>query len=247
MSEPQNKLAAERNASCAIAAAREATEAGASDESLLKRRGDKSIQEFACRALVAACLSATVAIALLLLWYAVDVLLLIFAGVLLAAFLYNLSSWLTARTGIGAGWSLAIVTLLIVAALGACVWLLAPRISDQVDVLNEQLPRAVAQLTARLERYGWGRRIIASALARRVDARAWKRAGARATGVVSSTLGALTNIAIVVSIGLYLAATPRLYTNGVVRLVPLQHRPRAREVLEYLGDTCGIGSLAKRF
>lgn len=192
---------------------------------------------FARRALAAMCIAAGVALVLLLLWYVVEVLLLVFAAVLLAVFLRGLSDLLSKRSNLSAGWSLAIVTLTIVAVLAGTMWLLTPRISAQVDQFSEYLPRAVGQLETRISQYGWGRRMIAE-VPNLADVMAG-RGGvlARATGVFSGVLGGIVNVLIVLSIGLYLAAEPRLYSNGLVRLVPVRQRPRAREVLDALSHT----------
>ena len=57
----------------------------------------------------------------------------------------------------------------------------------------------------------------------------------RITGVVSRVVEFLGNIVIILATGLYLAASPGLYRRGIVRLVPVQHRDRAREVLGAVG------------
>lgn len=60
---------------------------------------------------------------------------------------------------------------------------------------------------------------------------------ARVTGVFSTTFGAIANFFIIIFIGLYVAAEPRLYSDGLIRLVPLNRRQRAREVLDEVGST----------
>ena len=50
----------------------------------------------------------------LLLWYTVDVFLLIFAGILLAIFLRALSDWLSEHSPLSGGWSLAVVVLVLI-------------------------------------------------------------------------------------------------------------------------------------
>lgn len=197
----------------------------------------RSQLRFTHRALIAVCIAAGVALVLLLLWHAVDVLLLVFAAVLLAIFLRGLSDMLSRRTNLSAGWSLAVVTLALVAILAGAVWLLAPRVSTQVDQFSEYLPRAVEGFRARLGQYGWGRRLIAQA-PNITEMMAGRRGVlARATGIVSGVLDGIVNVLIVIFVGLYLAAEPRLYTNGLVGLVPIRHRPRAQEVLSALGHT----------
>lgn len=60
---------------------------------------------------------------------------------------------------------------------------------------------------------------------------------AKATGVVSNTLGALANVLIVLVFGIYLAADPEVYLGGLARLFPKGRRARVREVLLAVGST----------
>jgi predicted PurR-regulated permease PerM len=80
-----------------------------------------------------------------------------------------------------------------------------------------------------------------------------KRAGGVAGGVVSSTFGIIGNIAVVLGVGLFFAINPRLYMQGVVKLVPLAHRPRVAEILSevgtqlewwFVGQLCSMFSIA---
>ncbi|MGH9943926.1 MAG: AI-2E family transporter [Pyrinomonadaceae bacterium] len=198
---------------------------------------ESSSLSFARRALTVASIAAGVVIVALLLWSAADVLLLVFAAVLLAIFLRGLSDMLSRHTNLSAGWSLAVVTLSLVAIFAGAVWLLTPRVSTQVEQFSEYLPRAVERLRVHLDQYGWGRRLIAEAP--NITEIMAGRTGvlARATGIFSGVLGGIVNVLIVIFVGLYLTAEPRLYINGLVRLVPISHRPRVLEVLGALGHT----------
>lgn len=55
-------------------------------------------------------------------------------------------------------------------------------------------------------------------------------------GLLGSTFGALTNVAIVIFFALFLAAQPKLYIDGLVRLVAQPKRARVRAVLHEVGD-----------
>jgi predicted PurR-regulated permease PerM len=55
--------------------------------------------------------------------------------------------------------------------------------------------------------------------------------------IISSVFGALAGLIIVLFIAMYIAATPGVYREGLVHLVPHQHRARAREVFGTLGET----------
>jgi len=55
--------------------------------------------------------------------------------------------------------------------------------------------------------------------------------------IVSSFLGAVGGIVIVLFLAMYIAATPHLYRKGMLHLVPHRHRARMSEWLTTLGDT----------
>jgi predicted PurR-regulated permease PerM len=80
-----------------------------------------------------------------------------------------------------------------------------------------------------------------------------RRAGGVAGGVVSSTFGVLGNIAVVLGVGLFFALNPRLYSQGLVKLIPPAHRPRATDILAqlgtqlewwFVGQLCSMASIA---
>ncbi len=185
-------------------------------------------------ALVVTCVVAAVALVLLLVWYAADLLLLVFAAVLVSVLLRGLSRALRNRTGLGRGWSLAIVVLALTVVIALTAWLVAGRVGEQARELTETLPRAVENLSGRLQQYEWGRRLLQS-LPRTLEG--FSKGGgvfARITGLASTTLGVVINVVLVLVVGLYLAAQPETYSGGVKRLLPFKFRERAGEVFGVL-------------
>jgi predicted PurR-regulated permease PerM len=53
--------------------------------------------------------------------------------------------------------------------------------------------------------------------------------------MISSTFQGLAGLVVILFIGVYLAAQPRLYQRGLMHLLPTKARPRAREVLDEIG------------
>ncbi len=53
--------------------------------------------------------------------------------------------------------------------------------------------------------------------------------------IVSTTLGLVANIGIILFVGIFIAVDPVLYRNGFARLFPLDRRERVREVLDLMG------------
>ncbi|MGH7965458.1 MAG: AI-2E family transporter, partial [Candidatus Binatia bacterium] len=112
--------------------------------------------DFLRRTLVVIGLTALVGLVGFILWSAVQVLLLVFAGILLAVFLRGVSDWVSAHTPLSSGWALAGVLTGLLLLFGLGFWLLAPRVIEQADQLVQSLPRGVERVEQWLEQYTWG-------------------------------------------------------------------------------------------
>ena len=199
----------------------------------------RSFSEFTRHVLTALGLVVAVGLLLLLLWQIMDVLLLTFAGVMLAVALAAMSRWLNNHTPLPYALALAILVLLSLGLLAGMVWWMAPAIAAQGQVLldsvdlslqqvrdfvNERLPMSWDVLRNQVPGAG-------SLIQRGPDVLG------SVTGAFSTVLNGLTNLLIILFVGIYLAINPEAYVNGSVRLVPKHRRERAREILQALGYT----------
>lgn len=202
-------------------------------------RGAGDSLAFAQKVLTATAVVALVAILLLLVWYASDLLLLLFAAVLVSIPLRRLQHLLERTTGLGEGASLALVTIALLAGVVALVAVSAERLGSQVDQFVTQFRAALEALRERAGNSAW----VQDAVERlpNLGEVVLGRGGvlSRVTGFASSTLAALINAVIVVIIGVYLASQPRLYSSGIRRLLPHRSRGRAGEVLHVLDEALG--------
>ncbi len=175
----------------------------------------------------------------LMLWKASQVLLLIFAGSLLAVILRTASNAISRWTKLRSTWALTLVLVLVLAGGGAAGWLVAPRIARQVVELKDNLAGSVDELWNQLTEMPGGEEVAERAsemqdsLGDGSFAELWQQVG----GVFSSTFGALGGLLVVLISAIFLAYDPRLYLAGILRLVPLGKRRRTREVFEALGVT----------
>lgn len=178
---------------------------------------------------------AAVVILFALLAHVANVLLLVFAGALLAVFLDGLARLTTDWIRLPRPWSLALVCVALLLLATGIGWLAGPRIAAQVAELRERLPEAFERIKADLMALEWFRALIAQVPT--FDELAARGSGVlgRVTGVFSTALGALTSSLVVLVIGIYAAIQPSLYTDNVVRLVPREKRRRAQDVLDALG------------
>jgi predicted PurR-regulated permease PerM len=159
----------------------------------------------------------------------------VFAGILLAVFLAGVTRELSAGTNLPRPLALFLTLIGLVGVLVGLWTVAGPDISEQANALAALLPNATERLATRVrasaQQYEWVRQFVdPSQLLPPVSS-----VLGRVTNVFRGTLNLLVNGMIVLFIGVYGAASPHPYLNGIVRLVPPDSRPRAREILYALG------------
>lgn len=194
-----------------------------------------SVSPFVKRTLIVLLLSSLFIAAGLISWVAAQVLLTLFAGVLVGILLRGLSAWVSERTGLAHGWSLAIVCVALgLAGVGLSVFL-AASISQQLSELYDRLPQALEQLRTRVEANPLGQRLLGAAPT--VEGTGGgSQTAAQVVSAAAIAVGALGNGVLILFTGLFLAADPALYRRGLIRLVPVGHRDRADQVLDETGE-----------
>lgn len=161
-----------------------------------------------------------------------QLLLLVFASILLAIVLRGLADWLAARSRLSPGLAYALTLLGLLALTGVGAWLLVPSVVEQLAEFEAQLPELQEQVRRELSRYGPGRELLRQLGRTQGESR---EVLTQVAGLASGSLGGLVYLLFFLFTGLYLGASPGLYLGGVVRLVPVPRRERARQVLGSLG------------
>ncbi len=184
-------------------------------------------------------------VTLLLLAIAVlqDVMLLIFAAILAASVLRGVADWLHQHIGLGAGWCLALVILLIVLSVGGGVWLQGPHITTQAATVADTVTLQVQHL--------WGT-LQDNPLVQRLMPRLKDQAGSMLggvtsmmPGVASSVLGVSGDLVVIFATAVFLAASPDPYVGGFLRLLPPTWRRRGLEVMLALESTLRLWFLGQ--
>ncbi|WP_345265360.1 AI-2E family transporter [Nibrella viscosa] len=188
---------------------------------------------FIRKAAIAAFVGLSIACLFLLVAYAANFFFLVFGGILFGVLISGLTSLFSRLTGLRYSLSMVVVCLLILLLIGGTGWLLAPKISRQVDQLSETLPQAIRQTEAKLARSGWGQRLLQGLPSQPSQLMPeQKDVLSRVTGIFSATLGTLVNFLIVLITGLYLASSPTNYKEGLVELINPPYRERVSQVLD---------------
>jgi predicted PurR-regulated permease PerM len=191
------------------------------------------------RVLLAVAVVLVVGILVAVIWLSIKVWLAVFAGILLAVFLSTLTRWVSRLTRLPRGWALAsvLVVLLGLAALGG--WLLAPKVAEQFGELAQRLPKAIEHVQQHLQESGWSRYLPTKLPSPSELSTGAGKVATQAAGFFSLSIGAVATFFVIVFLGIYLAASPQVYLDGITRLFPISQRSRVGELFDKLGVTLG--------
>ncbi len=173
---------------------------------------------------------------LLLAWQIKDVLLIAFAGFVVAVFLDGCAAAIRRVTRLPRGAALAVAILLLVGLTVVASLLLLPAVITQLDELFLSLPSLLTDVQATLERTTWGHALLVNVPQASTLASDIGNLLAGVASTLSLTVNSLANAVFIVVVGVFLAASPTTYRRGLLRLVPRKHEARAAALL---GDTVG--------
>lgn len=193
-------------------------------------------RRFATRVTIATVIVLSLTALALLIWYSIQILLLIFAGILLAVFLRALADLVSGLTGLGHRWSLLIVILLLLGLSVLAGWLIFPSLAAQLTELADQFQPAVANLREKMEQNRYGKLLLDQS-----PSLSGMLSGGGALGslggFLSQTLDAVIMIVVVIATAMFIALDPQLYIRGTLHIVPPSYRERAGEVMGAVGYT----------
>ena len=164
----------------------------------------------------------------LLLWNLRGLLLLVFGAVLVAVILNLIAAPVHARLRFPPGLALAAAVLVVAAALGTAFWMFGAEVTQQAATIRRLIPAAWAALEARFDTWGLGEAV------RQWTANLQVGGGVVANiGNIAVSIGnGLADTLLVIVGGIYLAAQPKLYRIGLLKLVPRRGRTLAAEALD---------------
>ena len=157
---------------------------------------------------------------------------LIIGGLVFAVILDGGTRLLGRVLPIGRGWRLAIVTL---AGFGFVAWVAyyaGTTLASQAEALR-------TVITAQFERVmGWAESMGVVQKGQGVDFASQALGGVgRLTSAVSTAIGAVTSLLMIVVIGIFVAVEPKLYDRGVAWMLPMERRARFYDISERVGYT----------
>ncbi|MBN9563528.1 MAG: AI-2E family transporter [Alphaproteobacteria bacterium] len=177
-----------------------------------------------------------------------DLVMIVFAAVLVAVLLRGAAARVGHLAHIGVGWGLLVVMLLLIGTIGGLGWWFGPDLAHQANQLQNQVGEQLTSLRGQLEQTEWGQGLLQRLpFGLGTDAGDSNGEGGRIgsiiprlTGVLAgalwSVLGVLGTLGVILVAALYMAGAPAQYVHGVAHLLPKSGRPTARRVMDRVGQ-----------
>ncbi|WP_293967602.1 AI-2E family transporter [Sphingomonas sp.] len=174
------------------------------------------------------------ATAVVALWFLAQPMLLIVGGIVFAAILDGGTRLLGRILPIGRGWRLLIVTL---AGFAFIVWtaiFAGATIADQFESLRQVVQTQLERAMHWAEAMG-----IVSHDGSQINEIGKQLMGSlgRLTSAVGTALGAISSLAMILVIGIFVAIEPRLYERGVAWMLPMARRAEFYDTSAQMGRT----------
>ena len=166
----------------------------------------------------------------LLAWNLSYVFLLAFGSILVAVILRAFADVLARRTPLPERWTLTVAALIVFVMFIGILVLFGAQIRAQIAIVSERLPAAIDSFASQL---GLGR--VSDQLPDMIGGRG-SSIVARLAGYGWALFGAVTDFLLVVIAGIYIAANPKLYRDGLVKLFPPSQHERVRSSLDAVGE-----------
>jgi predicted PurR-regulated permease PerM len=157
------------------------------------------------------------------LWALSDLLLLVFAAVLIAIILRTVAVPIRQLARIPEPWNVIGAALLIALALVAAGWAFGAQFASQLQYLFDRTPVILERLTDEMRRWSGNGMLESGTIGSLIS---------RALAWGTTVFGAAASLVLAVFGGLYIACAPETYRSGFVKMVPPQWHDRIEESLD---------------
>ncbi len=165
------------------------------------------------------------------------ILLLVFAGILLAVLLDFFARQLTRLPAVPHWLAVTLVLVLLTGMLALVVVLAIPLVVEESVQLASQMEKSIQRLAEWLRENADGRFSVDGFSAMEEPMPTLGDVWQGVAGIFATTMGAVTGLIIIAVVGVFIAYSPTMYTQGFLHLVPLAHRARATQVMTEVGLT----------
>lgn len=192
----------------------------------------RDLNLFAKKVWITVGIIALLVILIFILKAAFDVLLMVFAGSLIAIYFHGLADMIENKFKWKRFWcmTLSIASTFIVA--GLLFWFLGARISEQISDISKEIPTLVDSAENKLKESSMGRKLIYY-----ISGNNSQKLMTSFQTIFRTSFGIVGDLYIVLFIGIFFTVNPDMYKEGIVKLIPRRGKEGARRVLERISTT----------
>lgn len=166
-------------------------------------------------------------VVILILRVAFGVLLMALAGALIAVYFHGLAAMLERRIGLKTKIAMIVSVAGTVLITTALFWFIGAKIQSQVAELSNTLPQTITTARSKLAQTPIGRKILDYSSGENSQ-----KMFDTATSFFNTSFGVLGNLYIIIFLGIFFTASPSLYKNGILLLVPKKRKPQGWRIME---------------
>ena len=155
-----------------------------------------------------------------------NLLLLVLAGALMAIYFHGCADVFKRKLKMGSPYALILSVGLNVVVIGLFFWFVGDRLNSQLDELSTKLPQTIDNAKSWLSEKPLGQKIL-DYTTNSLDS---GKAGSVIKTFFSSTFGILSDLYIVILLGMFFTASPEIYRKGIVHLVPTKGKATAEKL-----------------
>lgn len=153
--------------------------------------------------------------------YAIHMILLVFAGILLAVLLRGMGTWVEQHSSLSIKWSMVIALIGFAVVFFGSLWMFGVQMAKQADQLISAVSQAYIELQAKLQEYRITDLFMSGSTARAVPEKA-------ASGILS----VVASMVLILFLGFYLSTSPELYTELFLSFFNERFRVRLARLLD---------------
>ncbi|RVU01510.1 AI-2E family transporter [Mucilaginibacter limnophilus] len=166
---------------------------------------------------------------ILILRVAFNVLLMVFAGTLIAVFFNGLGDLIQRLTKWRRRWCMLVAVPGTFLLMGLLFWFMGNTIQAQVQALKGDFPKMIAAAQTKLSQTEWGSKALEN-----IQGYDTSKLMSTAQSFFSTSFGVIGDLYIILFLGIFFTVSPSLYKNGIIKLVPPGGKEMAKGVINRL-------------
>jgi len=172
-------------------------------------------------------IAALLIIVILVLHVAFNILMMALAGSLIAAYFHGLGDIIQRRTRLNRKYAMILSIVTSVVLLGALLWFMGTKMQVQIAELSNTLPHTISNAKAKMAETPIGQKVLEN-----FSGDNSQKLTATVQSFFSTSFGVLGDIYIILFLGIFFTASPSLYKNGILLLVPRSKKELGKHIMD---------------